>query len=850
MPPLDLSRIDASGAKKLVVPRDIFQSLPHRPWSRLRLEQGEVLKEWFDRRDEQDLVIKQNTGGGKTVVGLLVAQSSLNEGVGPAAYLVPDTYLVQQVIDAADELGIAVTDDARAQDFRSSNAILVTTFHKVVNGKSVFGVSGGSRDVTMLGTIVIDDAHAALAVARNQFTASIPSSSEVYTKLLAIFAADLRGQSERNYKALTEGDRSAPIRIPFWAWAERSSEVARVLSEQAANDDLRSLFFTWPLLADHLHLAAATVTSGAVEIKTPCPPVDMIPTFARARRRIYLTATLADDSVLVTELDAAYESVRRPITPERAADLGDRMILAPKALNPNLGDDAVRELARSFADGDRDGDGAPESDPVNVVVLVPSDKQATWWDRYADHTLHVDDMKPVIERLTAGEHMGLVVLVNKYDGVDLPGDACRLLVIDGIPTPLDATERRESAALAGSATFQARKVQKIEQGMGRGIRDAEDHCAVLLLGDELGLALVDRTALGYFSPATRAQVALSQQVADQIAGEGLVAVRDALTVFLDREESWRQVSSTAIAGVEYDRDGHVSDVAIARRAAFNKAAVSDPAAAMQTLRDALSGLDAAERGWYLEEVAAYQHHVDAEAAQRTIRAARELNREALMPKVRIPAARTRGSNNQARDAFEYLTDTYGTNPAKMSLRFNMTLSDIAWDDTRTAEAEEAFRALGQHLGFASSRPDTEFSVGPDVLWALDARTHAVIELKTGVTREPCQIIRDEANQLSGSVQWDREQHRNVETQVPVLVHPSASVHQQAVLPEGARVVTADDLERLKASVLAFVGALVDNWSTLTERNVATALTDHGLTAEHVIRRHSTRPVTSTGPGRR
>jgi hypothetical protein len=36
-------------------------------------------------------VIKQNTGGGKTVVGLLVAQSSLNEGVGPAAYVVPDT---------------------------------------------------------------------------------------------------------------------------------------------------------------------------------------------------------------------------------------------------------------------------------------------------------------------------------------------------------------------------------------------------------------------------------------------------------------------------------------------------------------------------------------------------------------------------------------------------------------------------------------------------------------------------------------------------------------------------------------------------------------------------------------
>lgn len=30
-------------------------------------------------------------------------------------------------------------------------------------------------------------------------------------------------------------------------------------------------------------------------------------------------------------------------------------------------------------------------------------------------------------------HVGLVVLVNKYDGIDLPNDACRIPVIDGLP---------------------------------------------------------------------------------------------------------------------------------------------------------------------------------------------------------------------------------------------------------------------------------------------------------------------------------------------------------------------------------------------------------------------------------
>ncbi len=52
-----------------------------------------------------------NTGSGKTVVGLMILQSCLNEGKGPAIYVVPDKYLVAQVCDEAKKLGIlAVTD--------------------------------------------------------------------------------------------------------------------------------------------------------------------------------------------------------------------------------------------------------------------------------------------------------------------------------------------------------------------------------------------------------------------------------------------------------------------------------------------------------------------------------------------------------------------------------------------------------------------------------------------------------------------------------------------------------------------------------------------------------------------
>jgi len=118
---------------------------------------------------------------------------------------------------------------------------------------------------------------------------------------------------------------------------------------------------------------------GCSALVTPCPPINKIPAFNLAKRRIYLTATLADDGFLVTELGADDESVRNLITPERASDLGDRLILSPAALNPEITADAVRKMAHQFSRGNRGADAKSTCTPVNVVVLVPSDDAALAW---------------------------------------------------------------------------------------------------------------------------------------------------------------------------------------------------------------------------------------------------------------------------------------------------------------------------------------------------------------------------------------------------------------------------------------------------------------------------------------
>src|SRR6266851_314197 len=97
---LDFSKLSqGSAADKATEPRRIFSALPTKnpKYSYPRDVQSEVWDGWHQVRDASDLVIKMNNRAGKTVVGLLILKSSLNEGVGPVVYVSPDIYLAGQV---------------------------------------------------------------------------------------------------------------------------------------------------------------------------------------------------------------------------------------------------------------------------------------------------------------------------------------------------------------------------------------------------------------------------------------------------------------------------------------------------------------------------------------------------------------------------------------------------------------------------------------------------------------------------------------------------------------------------------------------------------------------------------
>ena len=153
--PIDFSDMLDDDDEVAVHPRDIFFTLNRAPnFSFPRDIQTEVMNRWFEARDNRDNVIKLNVGSGKTLVGLLLLQSSLNERKGPALYVSPDNQLSRQVMREAKALGIEVTDDPRDADYAAGEKICVVNVYKLFNGKSVFGVGASQIDIE---TVVIDD---------------------------------------------------------------------------------------------------------------------------------------------------------------------------------------------------------------------------------------------------------------------------------------------------------------------------------------------------------------------------------------------------------------------------------------------------------------------------------------------------------------------------------------------------------------------------------------------------------------------------------------------------------------------------------------------------------------------
>lgn len=68
-----------------------------------------------------------------------------------------------------------------------------------------------------------------------------------------------------------------------------------------------------------------------------------------------------------------------------------------------------------------------------MVSLVPNTRKAKQYSNLGAICADKNNIFDVIESLKKREFKRLVVINNRYDGIDLPDESCRVLIMDSMP---------------------------------------------------------------------------------------------------------------------------------------------------------------------------------------------------------------------------------------------------------------------------------------------------------------------------------------------------------------------------------------------------------------------------------
>ncbi|MDA2938389.1 DEAD/DEAH box helicase family protein [Acidobacteria bacterium AH-259-A15] len=812
-------------AKDLVA---LFESRDrHTSHTELRPAQRQALEALTDRRTERDLILKVSTGAGKTAVGLVYLQSHMQQRREPTVYLCPTVQLVEQVREEASRNGLSTVDYPRGMsippvDGTTGNAIILCTYDKLFNGRSTFD----RPDVQLRPcAMLLDDAHTGVDKIRDKFRLSYAASNSECEALLDLLEPACSKQYPGKWTDIRNQDIHASMEVPYWTWASVLREVARIVSSPEEGQDN---WFAWPLVRDVLRWCRCIVSGAGLEIVPLVLPVDSCRAFDGCPNRLFMSATLADDAALVRDLGCAAAAVASPIRPSADKGLGERMVLTPSLIDRSLNRDWLASTCKKL------------SRKVNVVVLSPSELAAKTWKEAGAEFVMGDEVAAVVRRLREEKTGNFVVFAQRYDGVDLPDEACRVLVLDGLPSGESITDAYDSSL---SDSLRRRIVHRIEQGMGRAVRSHVDYAVIVLAGPNLANFIARSQVLSAMNPDTRAQLQLAIDLA-KLAMEEDESPEDAFISMvqqcLGRDSGWKDYYQENVREVEQAPAATVGreslPMAVALRESFKCATGKDVPRAADVLACAADSnvTDQKDRAPFLQIVANYMHEFDPGKALEIQRSAYNSDRSLFCPPM-VAKRPHRHSGIRAPEVilrwFHQFENPNGAIAAIHDLRARMSY------DANPKIVEQALLELAPLVGADGFRPEEDLGEGPDALW-LWPELSVVIEAKNQNEKS---LHKKDAGQLLISLQWFKHAYPTRGDPLPVVVTKKAVADKLSDFPDNTRVLTPTGLGTLLDNVEVLYGRMLHTPLMMAEAtSIASVLEELGLAANQFRSKYTSR----------
>jgi hypothetical protein len=527
------------GHSEIESPESLFYDLRNRKVEGLLAHQADVLRVYNDKLEHADVAMELPTGSGKTLIGLLAGEYRRITRQERVVFVWPTKQLVHQVVEEAkkkyDIHPIAFTGSQKMylpsdkSRYNDGEAIAVTTYSSLFNTNPFFHNPQ---------FIILDDAHASENYLVKYWSLSISriKHDTVYKQFLEIVRDTLPYEQ---YQRMTSdspspSDRSWVEKIPTPSFVDRIHEIIPFLDQFTTGDN--DLKYTWSVIRDHLKSCHMYLSWNGILIRPIIPPSETHLPFSMAKQRLYMSATLGLGGEL--ERITGRRQIERIKAPEGwdKHGVGRRLFFFPGTA---LNEEECNQVAVKLAD-----------EAPRTLLLVPDNQTADSWIQY----FKSDTEKTVyqaenIEKTKAGftsDSNAVAVLANRYDGINLAGDECRLEIMMGLPTAANLQERFLETRMVASILLQDRVRTRIVQAIGRCTRSATDYSAVCILGDDLQDRLLQRENLKLYHPELQAELAFGNEESKETT-----AVDEFVTLyryFLDQSSpEWRNADKEIIA---------------------------------------------------------------------------------------------------------------------------------------------------------------------------------------------------------------------------------------------------------------------------------------------------------------
>ena len=756
-------------------PEELFGKLTGREPSHayLRGPQQDVLREYEEYVDAPNVAAELPTGTGKTTVGLLIAEWH-RRTVKRVAYLSLTNQLAKQVLREGQRLGVPCADlrgkknersVAEEGRFKARSAIGVSTY------SNLFNVNPLIRECELL---VLDDAHGAEQHVSEMWTVVVRKSDD--DALFSSLLTDLRhGMSESQLSALLDPSGFRTVDMVDVLGHRECLTAATATLDTVATPSIR---FPWSQIRNRLPACLFLVSSSEITIRPLIPPTHTHTPFAGATQRIFMSATLGGDS----DLRRAYCIDKVNVVRAKSQQWGRRYIFVPGMYMK--ADEADALVARVW-------DGMA---PRRAVLLAPSrhalDRAfaaVTGQTSVPPVRFNAADIQDSIDGFVRHDK-AILALAARYDGLDLPGDQCRLLVMAESPAATNALERNLSERWKLGPVLRKRERTRLVQGMGRCTRDATDFAVIIWLGQSLVNASVSEVLIAGMPAELAAEIrwGLKQVEAAKSPSEVADMIRWLLVDADYRESADASIGEATGAGPvekqleDYEQVG--ADEVYFARAMWDE----DYGRALELARLIADRITAEELAgyrawwWYLASMAAALAKNTNSARDALQRGAACGVNAGYLRRVAIHRAAGTvtvavGDLEQNDEAIWDLLECWGWAGPKFAANIENLRSQL--DDPCHAAYHDGLETLGKCVGAVTLR--TTEPGGPDVVWSFPADAHFSFEAKTE-KKEGGQLSKWDLLEARGHVDWVRARVADDDktaTVDPIVVSPDPAVHE-------------------------------------------------------------------------